>query len=154
MARSASTVISTSSTGSKDDALDQEFVNALTTNLTRFFREDHHFDHLAEHVAQLIATKPRVNPNGQAASQDLVGRLLDRAGALYHRAAPFEQVPPSSSAGTSAILATDIDTAVLAKAASGAYPEGELAGLSRERAALFDRPGDGTIRIPASAREI
>ena len=35
------------------------------------------------------------------------------------------------------ILATDIDTAVLARAATGSYPEQELAGLSRERAALF-----------------
>ena len=28
----------------------QEFVNALTTNLTSFFREQHHFETLAEHL--------------------------------------------------------------------------------------------------------
>src|SRR5690606_9569037 len=52
------------------------------------------------------------------------------------------------------ILATDIDTAVIAKAAKGIYPESELNGLSGERQRLFERPGDGTIRIPAEAREL
>jgi CheY-like chemotaxis protein len=50
------------------------------------------------------------------------------------------------------ILATDIDTNVLAKAAQGVYPESELGGLSPERARLFERPSGGTIRIPAAAR--
>src|SRR5690606_4533862 len=39
--------------GSAEDA--QEFVNALTTNLTRFFREEHHFSHLEAHVGALLA---------------------------------------------------------------------------------------------------
>lgn len=37
----------------------QDFVNALTTNLTRFYREDHHFDHLRDYVATLMAERPR-----------------------------------------------------------------------------------------------
>ena len=40
--------------GSADDA--QEFVNALTTNLTRFWREEHHFDHLIGYVGDLMKT--------------------------------------------------------------------------------------------------
>src|SRR5687768_14820252 len=43
--------------GSAQDG--QEFVNALTTNLTRFYREDHHFAHLRTHVASLLAEQPR-----------------------------------------------------------------------------------------------
>jgi chemotaxis protein methyltransferase CheR len=136
----------------KNDALDQEFVNALTTNLTRFFREDHHFDHLANQVGQLIATRPRVNPNGK-------GRLrIWSAGCStgqepYTIALHLLSKFPELKRWDFRILATDIDTNVLARAASGTYPEQELAGLSRERAALFQRPGDGTIRIPAEARE-
>lgn len=137
----------------KDDALDQEFVNALTTNLTRFFREDHHFEHLAEHVSQLIATKPRVNPNGRPRLR-IWSAGCSTGQEPYTIAVHLLSKFPELKRWDFKILATDIDTAVLAKAATGAYPEGELAGLSRERAALFDRPGDGTIRIPASARDL
>src|ERR1039458_8844267 len=35
----------------------QEFTNAITTNLTSFFRESHHFDYLAEHVLPQIAAR-------------------------------------------------------------------------------------------------
>src|SRR5690606_36410448 len=42
----------------------QAFVNALTTNLTRFFREDHHFDHLVAHVGTLL-TQKRAGPSGR-----------------------------------------------------------------------------------------
>ena len=35
----------------------QEFTNAITTNLTSFFRESHHFDYLAEHVLPHIAAR-------------------------------------------------------------------------------------------------
>ena len=43
--------------GSAQDG--QDFINALTTNLTRFYREDHHFEHLRSYVGALIAEKPR-----------------------------------------------------------------------------------------------
>jgi chemotaxis protein methyltransferase CheR len=40
---------------------------------------------------------------------------------------------------------------VIAKAATGLYPEGELNGLSPERARLFERGDDGRVRIPQAA---
>jgi len=138
---------------SKNDSLDQEFVNALTTNLTRFFREDHHFDHLAEHVGELITRKPRVSRAGKP-------RLRIWSAGCSTGQEPFTIALhllakfPELRRWDFKVLATDIDTAVLARAATAIYPEQELAGLSRERAALFDRPGDGTIRIPAVAREL
>ena len=138
---------------SKNDALDQEFVNALTTNLTRFFREDHHFDHLAEHVGDLIAKKPRTSPAGKPRLR-IWSAGCSTGQEPYTIALHLLTKYPELKRWDFRILATDIDTAVLARAASGSYPEQELAGLSRERAALFDRPGDGTIRIPAGAREL
>jgi chemotaxis protein methyltransferase CheR len=52
------------------------------------------------------------------------------------------------------ILATDIDTSVIAKAATGTYPENELSGLSAERMRPFQRVGDGTVRVPDAVREM
>ena len=41
-----------------------------------------------------------------------------------------------------------------AKAATATYPEGELNGLSPERARLFERSGDGRIRVPQSVAQL
>ncbi len=136
----------------KDDVLDQDFVNALTTNLTRFFREDHHFDHLVGQVEQLIQKKPRVNPNGRPRLR-IWSAGCSTGQEPYTIALQLLSRFPDLKRWDFRILATDIDTNVLARAASGIYPESELSGLTRERAALFQRTGDGSIRIPPEARE-
>ena len=52
---------------------------ALTTNVTRFFREPHHFEHLQRHVLPRLLDQARRGGRVQA----VVGRLLDRPGALF-----------------------------------------------------------------------
>ena len=52
------------------------------------------------------------------------------------------------------ILATDIDTAVIAKATSATYPDSELNGLSPERTRLFDKLSDDRIKVPAAVASI
>lgn len=131
----------------------QAFVNALTTNLTRFYREDHHFDHLVKYVQGLMARRPRVGPDGRP-------RLRIWSAGCSTGQEPYTigmclmAALPDLRRWDFRILATDIDTNVLAKAAGGVYPENELSGLSAERARQFERPGDGTIRIPAAVREL
>lgn len=132
--------------GSAQDS--QDFVNALTTNLTRFYREDHHFEHLRSHVGALIAEKPRgsrlrIWSAGCSTGQEPYTIGMDLLGAF-----------PELKRWDFKILATDIDTAVIAKAARGIYPENELSGLSSERSRPFVRSGDGSIRIPEAAREL
>ena len=126
----------------------QEFVNALTTNLTRFYREDHHFDHLRKYVEGLLASKPRgsrlrIWSAGCSTGQEPYTIGMDLLGAF-----------PELKRWDFKILATDIDTAVIDKAARGIYPENELSGLSRERAAPFTLPGDGTIKVPEAVRSL
>ena len=132
--------------GSAQDG--QDFVNALTTNLTRFYREDHHFEHLRSYVGALIAEKPRgmrlrIWSAGCSTGQEPYTIGMDLLAAF-----------PELKRWDFKILATDIDTAVIAKAARGIYPESELNGLSPERARPFEKTGDGHIRIPAAVREL
>jgi chemotaxis protein methyltransferase CheR len=131
--------------GSAQDG--QDFVNALTTNLTRFYREDHHFEHLRSYVAVLMAERPRGNrlriwSAGCSTGQEPYTIGMDLLSAF-----------PELRRWDFKILATDIDTAVLAKAAGGVYPDSELNGLSAERAKPFER-GGGTIRIPSVVRDL
>jgi chemotaxis protein methyltransferase CheR len=128
--------------GTATDA--QEFVNALTTNLTRFWREEHHFTHLIDHVGELMKTRTSVSDKrlriwsaGCSTGQE-----------PYTIALSLLAAHPELKRWDLKILATDIDTSVIAKAATALYPEGELNGLSVERARLFERTGDGRIRIP------
>ena len=126
----------------------QDFVNALTTNLTRFYREDHHFEHLRSHVGALMSERPRgtrlrIWSAGCSTGQEPYTIGMDLLAAF-----------PELKRWDFKILATDIDTAVIAKAAGGVYPENELNGLSAERSRPFERLGDGTIRIPAGVRDL
>ena len=108
----------------------QEFVNALTTNLTAFFREQHHFE--------ILATLLRSRPAGpwnvwcSAASTgeepySIVMTALESLGAQ----ASFK------------LVASDIDSRVLATAARGVYRLDSLKGLSQERLQRFFLRGKG-----------
>ena len=57
----------------------QEMLAALTTNVTRFFREPHHFEHLKTRV--LPSLIPEAQP--RRPHPHLVGGLLERAGTLF-----------------------------------------------------------------------
>ncbi|WP_375452395.1 CheR family methyltransferase [uncultured Devosia sp.] len=132
--------------GSAEDG--QNFVNALTTNLTRFYREDHHFEHLRRYVGTLIAGKPRGTRLRIWSAACSTGQEPYTVG--MDLLAAF----PELRRWDFKILGTDIDTAVLRKAALGVYPESELSGLAPERARLLDRRGDGQIEVSAAVREL
>lgn len=131
----------------------QDFINALTTNLTRFYREDHHFEHLTGYVQSLMARRPRTAGNGKPRLR-IWSAGCSTGQEPYTIALCLLAALPDLKRWDFRILATDIDTSVLHKASAGSYTETELNGLSPERARLFDRPGDGTIRVPMAARDL
>lgn len=100
---------------SRDSALEQLFVNALTTNLTSFFREAHHFEMLGN---ALRGSKGKVRIWCSAASTGEEPYSI----ALCCK----ENLP---AAGSVEIIATDIDTTVLSKARHGVYPEASVASV-------------------------
>ncbi|MBV7316944.1 protein-glutamate O-methyltransferase CheR [Shewanella sp. NIFS-20-20] len=100
------------------------FINALTTNLTSFFRENHHFDFLRDVVmAQWKKSgKKRIRVWSSACS----------TGEEPYSIAMTLQPLLNQSQLDIKILATDLDTNVLAKAQAGVYPQESLDNISPE----------------------
>lgn len=117
----------------------QRLINALTTNLTRFFREPHHFEDLAGHFKDCRANGQRRFRVWSAAcstgeeAYSIVAALLD-AGASRH-----DDVR---------VLATDIDTDVLARARAGIYPASNLANAPEHMQKRFALRGDSASASP------
>ena len=109
----------------------QHFINALTTNLTSFFREAHHFDMLREHALRHAhGSEPyRVWSSASSTGEE-----------PYSIAMTLE---PALRAGNYQIVASDIDTNVLQKAASGIYALDRIAKLSDSQLKQFFLRGKG-----------
>lgn len=137
--------------GSADDQ--QDFINALTTNLTRFWREDHHFEHLVSYVGDLIQRKPRMGMGGKPKLR-IWSAGCSTGQEPYTIALTLLDAFPELKRWDFRILATDIDTTVVAKAATGLYPVSELSGLTPDRVKLFEDAGGGNVRIPLAARQL
>ena len=116
-----------------DDEREWEaFVNSLTTNLTSFFREPHHFPLLAEHLNKIRHRKP-IDLWCSAASTGeepytMAMTVVDTFGSF---------TPPVH------IMATDLDTNVLKKAQQGIYPVERVEKLSPDQLKRFFLRGTG-----------
>lgn len=109
-----------------------EFINALTTNMTSFFREPHHFPILARHIAHL---PNRRNFSIWSSASSTGEEPYSIAMTLVEQFGRFD-IPVR-------ILATDIDTNVLEKAKQGIYPLDQLSKLPVERLKRFFLRGEG-----------
>jgi len=111
----------------------ERFVNSLTTNLTSFFREPHHFPILADHLRKIGAGRP-IKIWCSAAS---TGEEPYSIAMTVVEAFGTADVPVS-------ILATDLDTNVLATAQKGVYPAERVDKMSPERIKRFFLKGTGS----------
>ncbi|MBP7915605.1 MAG: chemotaxis protein CheR [Vitreoscilla sp.] len=108
----------------------QEFINCLTTNLTAFFREEHHFHAFAEALKPFKTGKPpRVWCNAASTGEEPYSIAMVLA----------EELGTSSGAK---LMASDIDTKVLATAQRGVY-SAEARGLTPERLRKHFQRGTG-----------
>ena len=133
------------SKGAAGEADWQAVVNCLTTNLTSFFREDHHFQALADDLRERAGRHLRIWCSAASTGEEPYSIAMTVAETLGAQA----QV---------SILASDIDTKVLATAQRGVY-EADSRGLSAERLLRHFMRGkggnSGFIRIkPELARRV
>ncbi len=131
----------------------QEFTNAITTNLTSFFREPHHFEYLAEQVLPDIAART------QASGRLRIWSCACSTGEEPYSIAMVLREQQRVLRGKDIkILATDLDSSVLATGAAGVYPVERLRGVSKSRAAEFFNAGTGaqpgTVKVAGALRQL
>lgn len=98
-------------------------INAITTNLTKFFRESHHFDHLRDHVLRPMAMLSR----GQGPRIRVWSAGCSSGEEPYSVAMTAMTLKKDAGCNWDfRILATDLDTAMLNKARTGVYPRASL----------------------------
>jgi chemotaxis protein methyltransferase CheR len=114
-----------------DDPEWQEFVNALTTNLTSFFREQHHFEILASHLKSKPSNSNwRIWCSAASTGEEPYSIAMTA----------MESLNPS---GKFNLVASDIDSKVLALAGRGIYKIDGLKGISEARLQRFFLRGKG-----------
>jgi chemotaxis protein methyltransferase CheR len=124
----------------------QDFVNSLTTNLTSFYREPHHFAELARFVEARRGRRDRLTIWCSAASTgeepySIAMTIVDVFGTF---------TPPVT------IVASDVDTNVLEKASAGVYSCDRVEKLSEDQLRRFFLPaaGDGTVKVRPELRAL
>lgn len=128
----------------------QAFTNALTTNLTSFFREEHHFPILAEQLVKLAANRRgqplRIWCSAASTGEEPYSIAMTACEAFNSLKPPVE------------IIATDIDTNVLATASAGVYPLDRVKKMDETRVRKFFERGtgkhDGLVRVKKAVHEL
>ena len=123
----------------------QEFVNALTTNLTSFFREHHHFEILAKYLMTRSVTGGwRIWCNAASTGEEPYSIAMTVMESLQARTA-FQ------------LVASDIDSKVLASAEKGVYRLESLKNVGEERLQRFFLRGtganEGMVRVKPELRQ-
>ena len=94
----------------------QQMLAALTTNVTRFFREPHHFEHLKTHVLPSLLNKARAGGRVRIWSAG-----CSTGPEPYSIALTILSIMPEAAKYDIRILASDIDPNVVAEARRGIY---------------------------------
>ncbi|MDB5916670.1 MAG: chemotaxis protein CheR [Massilia sp.] len=124
----------------------ESFTNALTTNLTSFFREAHHFPLLAEHLKRLQGGLTTIWCSASSTGEEPYSIAMTACEAFNSLNPPVQ------------IIATDIDTNVLAVGAQGVYGIERLDKMAPERAKRFFLRGkgdqEGMVRVRPELRHL
>ena len=122
-------------------------INAITTNVTSFFRENHHFEALASYML------PEAMKRNSASRRLRIWSAGCSTGEEPHCIAMVAgEVLPSIPRWDFKILATDIDSDVISAASSGVYPLDRMSTVSPERLKRCFQKGSGDHEGAAIAK--
>lgn len=115
----------------------EAFVNSLTTNLTSFFREAHHFKLLSEHLKKLGPSRPiHLWCSACSTGEEAYSMAITAAETFGGFDHPVR------------IIASDLDSHVLVTAKAGRYKAEAVLKLGTERVArFFVADGDGYFKV-------
>jgi chemotaxis protein methyltransferase CheR len=116
-------------------------LSALTTNVTKFFREQHHFDYMKSEMFPNLLEKCR---NGERVRLWSAGCSTGQE--AYSIAMHVMSHCPELAQGDFKILATDIDSVVVEKARRGVYLKDELSNVPKHSQSYFFE-GDLGFRV-------
>jgi chemotaxis protein methyltransferase CheR len=125
----------------------QAFTNALTTNLTSFYREPHHFERLHEELQRRAHDGPlKLWSCASSTGEEPYSMAITACEAYGTLTPPIR------------ILATDVDTQVLATGERGVYPVERIASLDASlKKRYFQRgtgPNEGFCRVHPALRQL
>ena len=122
----------------------RHLLSAVTTNVTAFFREAHHFDALATEILP-----PLINAAKAGARIRLWSAACSSGEEAYSIAMTLLELFPDAARHDLRILATDIDPQMVARAESGRYAAMTLHPLGAKRLLrFFRRDGDDYVAGP------
>ncbi|MGZ5836548.1 MAG: CheR family methyltransferase [Xanthobacteraceae bacterium] len=129
----------------------ENFINSISTNHTKFFREAHHFEHFHAHVVMPMARGPsgrlRIWSAGCSSGEE-----------PYTIAAVLARDIPDMKRHDIRMLATDIDTEILNKAARGEFSGNSVDEVPEKYRQFFehseDARGNPIVVIPEPLRSI
>ncbi|MEO5337034.1 MAG: protein-glutamate O-methyltransferase [Magnetospirillum sp. WYHS-4] len=127
------------------------FVNAVTTNLTRFFREGHHFDHLRDEFLPALARRAE---GGAPRRLRIWSAGCSSGEEPYTIAMTLREGLRDLDRWDARILATDIDTDMLDKGEAGLYPADSQEGIPEAYRGRYTESQGGKIRMKDSLRSL
>jgi chemotaxis protein methyltransferase CheR len=116
----------------------QHMVAALTTNVTRFFREQHHFEHLKAHVVEPLVATARAG-----GAVRIWSAACSSGEEPYSIALSILSAMPDAASLDVKVLATDIDPDVLRKGQAGIYGEAAMAPVPADKRQRWFTPQTG-----------
>ena len=130
----------------------EHFTNAITTNLTSFFREQHHFDYLSQELIPDLLQQNRLQNLRVWSAGCSTGEEP------YSIAMTLRESIPNINNYDVKILATDLDTNVVKQASSGIYSDSRVEGMSKDRLRRWFLKGKGdkagSVRVNKELRDM